>query len=371
MNYNTFRNYYFINSILKIDGIGIQKTIQLLSSFEDLNFIVNSNIESITTIQGITQSQASQILKINSSENFIKSEFDKFASFLYKNNTDLITFLDKEYPYLLKNIYTPPLYLYIKGAIAKADLSSVAIVGTRLPTAYGKIQAEYFSSALSKNNVTVISGMARGIDTIAHRHALQNGGRTIAVMGTGMDVIYPSENRNLFNNIIENGAVITEYDYETKPDSQNFPRRNRIISGLSLGTIIIETRINGGAMHTANYALEQNRDVFAVPGNISSKLSEGTNYLIKDNKAKLITNIDDVLGDLNIQKLETTSEEKNLPEFNLFEEKIYQIINDEPKQVDEISSLANINTSDCLANLFGLEMKGVIRQLPGMFFIRN
>lgn len=371
MNYNTFRNYYFINSILKIDGIGIQKTIQLLSSFEDLDFIAHSNIDSITTIQGITSSQASQILKINSNENFIKSEFDKFASFLEKNNTGLITYLDKDYPYLLKNIYTPPLYLFIKGEITKTDLSAVAIVGTRLPSAYGKIQAEYFASALSKNNVTVISGMARGVDTIAHRNALQNGGRTIAVMGTGMDVIYPSENRNIFNSIIENGAVITEYDFETKPDSQNFPRRNRIISGLSLGTIVIETRINGGAMHTANYAFEQNRDLFAVPGNINSKLSEGTNQLIKENRAKLITNIDDVLNDLNIPKLKTTSEEKNIPELNLFEEKIYQIINDEPKQVDEISSLANINTSDCLVHLFGLEMKGVIRQLPGMFFIRN
>ncbi|KUO58750.1 hypothetical protein APF79_06185 [bacterium BRH_c32] len=371
MNYKTFRNYYFINSILKIDGIGIQKTIQLLSSFEDLDFIANSNIESITTIQGISPTQASQLLKINSDENFIKSEFDKYASFLEKNNTGLITYLDKDYPYLLKNIYSPPLYLFIKGEITKTDLSAVAIVGTRLPSAYGKIQAEYFASALSKNNVTVISGMARGIDTIAHRNALQNGGRTIAVMGTGMDVIYPSENRNLFNSIIENGAVITEYDYETKPDAQNFPRRNRIISGLSLGTIVIETRINGGAMHTANYAIEQNRDVFAVPGNISSKLSEGTNQLIKENRAKLITNIDDVLYDLNIPKLKTTSDEKNIPELNFFEEKIYQILNDEPKQVDEISSLANINTSDCLVNLFGLEMKGVIRQLPGMFFIRN
>jgi len=371
LNYKTFRNYYFINSILKIDGIGIQKTIQLLSSFEDLDFIANSNIESITTIQGISPTQASQLLKINSDENFIKSEFDKYASFLEKNNTGLITYLDKDYPYLLKNIYSPPLYLFIKGEITKTDLSAVAIVGTRLPSAYGKIQAEYFASALSKNNVTVISGMARGIDTIAHRNALQNGGRTIAVMGTGMDVIYPSENRNLFNSIIENGAVITEYDYETKPDAQNFPRRNRIISGLSLGTIVIETRINGGAMHTANYAIEQNRDVFAVPGNISSKLSEGTNQLIKENRAKLITNIDDVLYDLNIPKLKTTSDEKNIPELNFFEEKIYQILNDEPKQVDEISSLANINTSDCLVNLFGLEMKGVIRQLPGMFFIRN
>jgi len=371
LNYNTFKNYYYISSILKLDGIGIQKTIQLLSSFEDLDFIANSNIESITTIESISPSQASQILKINYDDNFIKSEFDKFASFLNKNNTVLVTFLDKDYPYLLKNIYSPPLYLYIKGGITKTDLSSVAIVGTRLPTSYGKMQAEYFASSLAKNNVTIVSGMARGIDTIAHRNAIQNGGRTIAVMGTGMDVIYPSENKNLFDSIIENGAVITEYDFETKPDSQNFPRRNRIISGLSLGTIVVETRKNGGAMHTANYAFDQNREVFAVPGNISSKLSEGTNQLIKENRAKLITTIDDVLNELNIPKLKITSDEINIPELNLFEEKIYQVINDDPKQVDEISSLAQINTSDCLVNLLGLEMKSLIRQLPGMFFIRN
>lgn len=197
------------------------------------------------------------------------------------------------------------------------------MVGTRQPTNYGKIQAERLAADLSNQNITIISGLARGIDSISHSAVLKNNGRTIAIVGSGLDVIYPPENKKLFEAISEQGAVISEFKLGTKPDAQNFPRRNRIISGMSLGCIVVETRIEGGAMQTAAFALDQDREVFAVPGNLGVKQSEGTNYLIQKGEAKLIRSAEDVLIELELKLKPVLG--KNIPKqqigLSLFEEK--------------------------------------------------
>jgi DNA processing protein len=212
--------------------------------------------------------------------------------------------------------------------------------------------------------------MARGIDSISHRASLINNGRTIAVIGSGLDRIYPPENKKLFDEIAEKGLIISEYEPGTGPDAVNFPKRNRIISGLSLGCILIETGITGGGMQTAALALDQNREVFAVPGCIGIKQSEGTNLLIKKGEARLITNAEDVLLDLALKLKPVIG--KNIPrvhqDLNLFEQKIIDSLKNEPLQIDKISLITGISTSDCLVNLLSLEFKGAVKQLPGKVF---
>ena len=258
----------------------------------------------------------------------------------------------------------------MKGNISKEDNFSIAMVGTRIPTNYGKVQAEKIAEELAEQNITIVSGMARGIDSISHAAALKKSGRTIAIIGSGLDVIYPPENRKLFEQISEQGAIVSEFTLGTKPDAPNFPRRNRIISGLSLGCIIVETQIVGGAMQTARFALDQNREVFAVPGNVGVKQSEGTNFLIQRGEAQLIKSAEDVLLALELKLKPILG--KNIPkhqeELSLFEEKIINALNSEPLHIDKIASLANLSTSDSLVHLLSLEFKGLVKQLPGKMF---
>ncbi|OGU33595.1 MAG: DNA protecting protein DprA, partial [Ignavibacteria bacterium GWA2_35_9] len=262
------------------------------------------------------------------------------------------------------------LLIYTKGTFTRDDEYSIAIVGTRQPTNYGKIQTERIASELANQNITIVSGLARGIDSIAHKSALKVGKRTIAVTGSGLDVIYPPENAKLYDEIAEKGLIISEYELGAKPDAVNFPKRNRIISGLSLGCIIVETGITGGAMQTAAFALDQNREVFAVPGNLGVKQSEGTNVLIQRGEAKLIRNSEDVLLELELKLKPIIG--KNIPkpkiEMNLFEEKIISVLKNEPVQIDVIATSTNLSTSDCLVHLLSLEFKGLVKQLPGKMF---
>jgi DNA processing protein len=245
-------------------------------------------------------------------------------------------------------------------------------VGTRGPSNYGIIQCEKVVEDLARQNITIVSGLARGIDSIAHRTALKNGGRTIAIIGSGLDVIYPPENKKLFNEIAEKGDIISEYPLGTKPDAQNFPKRNRIISGLSLGCLVVETAITGGAMQTAAFALDQNREVFAIPGNLGVRQSEGTNMLIQKGEAKLVRNAEDILVELELKLKPVIG--KNIPkptvELNLFEEKILNSLDGEPLQIDNISSITQLSTSECLVHLLSLEFKGLVKQMPGKIFSR-
>ena len=356
--------------LLSIDGIGPGKFRNLLAKFRSTKNILSADYQSLMNVEGVSTNLAKRIReashKRDDSEKFTEKELKK----LEKLDGKLITIWDEEYPSILKKIYDPPILFYILGDFTESDQYSIAVVGTRQPTNYGKVQAEKISMDLAKQGITIVSGMARGIDSIAHNSALKTGGRTIAIIGSGLDVIYPAENKKLFEKISENGAIVSEFSLGTKPDAQNFPRRNRIISGLSLGVVVIETGIQGGAMQTAAFALDQNREVFALPGNIGVRQSEGTNLLIQKGEAELIISADDVINELEIRLKPVLG--KNIPkqqiDLTMFEEKIINVMNAEPLHIDKIASLANLSTSDCLVNLLSLEFKGLIKQLPGKMF---
>jgi DNA processing protein len=291
-----------------------------------------------------------------------------------KNQVQLLTFKDDTYPENLKSIYDPPPFLFIKGETGEDDKNAIAIVGCRAASPYGKQIAEKIGRELAKRGITIISGLAWGIDSIGHLAALKENGRTIAVFGSGLDVIYPSENRKLAERIIQNGAILSEFLLGTKPEKQNFPKRNRLISGLSLGVVIIEAGAQSGALLTAGHALEQNREVFAVPGNVGAKTSEGTNKLIKQG-AKLVTKVEDILEELKmittLQQKEKSKIEKDLSQLSEIEKDIYNLITVRPYHIDKIAQNTNVPTSQALSALLSLELKGFIKQLSGKMFART
>ena len=367
-----FEQLAYLRLLISIEGIGPQKIFSLLSHFESIEKIFEANQEKLITVEGISRTLASKIRIAKTDFEKVRIDLDKTLNSLDKMGGQLITYWDEDYPFLLKKIYFPPLIIFTLGKFIPDDDFSIAIVGTRQPTAYGKLQAEKFSYELAAKNIVIVSGLARGIDSVAHESALKANGRTIAVIGSGLDVVYPPENKKLFEQIKENGMIISEFELGTKPDAQNFPRRNRIISGLSLGTLIVETKFVGGAMQTAAYALDQNREVFAIPGNLNIKQSEGPNALILRSEAKLVTCPEDILVELGT-KLKSAESKKVLKptiELTLFEEKIFGVLDPEPKQIDEIAIATSMNTSECLVNLLTMEFKGVVKQLPGKMFVR-
>ncbi|MBL7157109.1 MAG: DNA-protecting protein DprA [Candidatus Omnitrophica bacterium] len=274
-----------------------------------------------------------------------------------------------EYPENLKNIFNPPRKLYVNGNILPQDKEAIAIVGTRRATYYGLEQCERLAYDLAIKGITVISGMARGIDTAAHRGALKGGARTIAVLGSGHNHIYPPENKKLYDKITENGAVISEFPPDTPPFKTNFPKRNRIISGMSKGVVVVEAPRRSGALITADFALEQGREVFAMPGNISSTRSNGTNRLIKEG-AKLVENFQDILDELSyvINIKDVTSDE--ISPMASYEKIIFEILSDKPKRIDEIYEKTDLPTGKVSEALLKLELKKLIRMLPGENFVR-
>ncbi len=271
----------------------------------------------------------------------------------------------------MKNIYSPPVLIFTKGNFLPQDRFSISIVGTRNPTNYGKIICEKLSEELAHFGLTIISGLAYGIDTIAHKSAVKNSKRTIAVLGSGVDIIYPKENISLAKEIEKNGVIVSEYFFETPANSFNFPKRNRIISGLSFGTILIESSIDGGGIITMKTALDQGKDTFAIPGSILENKSSGTNLLIKEGKAKLVQNVDDILNELNY-KLQPFLGNKNFSyeKINLSEREklILSAMPNEPIHIDEIASILQISVSEILVNFLNLEFKGVIKQFAGKMF---
>ncbi|MCX5680324.1 MAG: DNA-processing protein DprA [Candidatus Omnitrophica bacterium] len=292
---------------------------------------------------------------------------------------------DKEYPANLRNIYDPPKVLYVKGGFDERDSIAVAIVGSRRASPYGLEMAEKFGYELALRGVTVVSGMAIGVDSAAHRGALKAKGRTIAVMGSGHGNIYPSQNKKLYEKISGTGAVVTEYEESVEPLPYNFPRRNRIISGLSLGVVVVEAARNSGALITANFAAEQGRTVFAVPGKASSHTSAGTNELIKDG-AGLVQSVDDVIEELSIKEIKPLNDEicgktdgkiarmtKAYVYNSLTEDErmVYKALSDEPIYIDDIIGSSGIDIGRASKALLSLELKNLIREVPGKQFIRK
>jgi DNA processing protein len=273
---------------------------------------------------------------------------------------------------LLKQIYDPPPVLYVKGEKYMFNNSSLAVVGSRKSSTYGRNVAISFAKELASMEVNIVSGMARGIDSFAHKGAIDAGGPTTAVLGCGIDIVYPPENEKLMKKIFECGCVISSFPLASPPLSANFPARNRIISGLSLGTIVIEAAKKSGSLITADFALEQGREVFAVPGSIFSPYSRGTHKLIKQG-AKLVENIDDILDELFLERLNNKKEEYNtdLQNLSVIEKAVYELIDYEPTQIEQLISRAQRNSREVNAILTRLELKGYISALPGGYFVRN
>lgn len=279
---------------------------------------------------------------------------------------------DPGYFSLLKEIHSPPILIYAEGDPGK-EAKMLAVVGSRKSTLYGKEIALKLSAELASLGITVVSGMALGIDTWAHNGALDAGGRTIAVLGSGVDICYPKGNYKLKKKISEQGAVISEFPLGTTPVPQNFPRRNRIISGMTLGTIVVEAMERSGALITADFALEQGREVFAVPGNINSPYSRGCNRLIKQG-AKLVESIEDVLEELelliNRSGTEPKQQQMQIYDIGDEEEKVLSLVPYQPSHADEIIRQSELPASKLNGILLNLELKGLVRQLPGKYFIR-
>ncbi len=289
---------------------------------------------------------------------------------IVQSGVDALTWHDEGYPPRLKEIYDKPPVLYVKGSILPEDEHSVAVVGTRKTTAYGREAARQLTEDLAKAGVAIVSGLARGVDGIVHRAALDGGARTIAVLGSGVDVIYPAEHRSLAERIAANGAVVSEHPLGARPDAQNFPRRNRIISGMSLGTLVIEAPEGSGALLTARHALEQDREVFAVPGSILSPMSRGANNLIRDSGAKLVTCADDVLEELNLSSLDHQLELAAFFPEDEAQAAVLKFVTFDPIHIDEITRNSALAVSTVSGALTMMELRGVVRQVGGMNYVR-
>jgi DNA processing protein len=277
---------------------------------------------------------------------------------------------DPAYPPKLKEIYDLPPVLYVRGQLTPADEWAVAVVGTRRASVYGRQAAEEFAGSLARNQVTVVSGLARGIDSIAHRAALQAGGRTIAVLACGLDLVYPPEHVRLAQEIMERGALISDYPLGTQPRSEYFPRRNRIMSGISLGVLVVEGSVTSGALITARQALEQNREVFAVPGSIYSPGCRGTNKLIQDGEAKLVAGIQDILVELNLTMASYQMEMKELVPVDEAEAALLKYLSAQPTHIDEVRRSCGLPITAVSSALAMLELKGKVRQVGGMNYVR-
>lgn len=284
-------------------------------------------------------------------------------------NVSIIPYYSPQYPEWLISIDRFPPVLFIRGSILPEDELSIAVIGTRGATVYGKEIARKFAGEFALAGVTVVSGMARGIDTEAHRGALQNRGRTIAVLGCGADKCYPPENKTLMTGIISAGAVISEFDLGTPPLAHNFPRRNRIVSGLAKAVVAIEAKEKSGVMNTVKWALEQNKEVFAVPGNIFAKTSHGTNRLIKEG-ATPVTTPDEVLEYLGVKKIQGEPVDISIS-LDKAERVIWEALSHEPVFLDALAEKLDQPTSRILNVLLRLELKGCVKQLPGMSFVRK
>jgi DNA processing protein len=287
---------------------------------------------------------------------------------LAKAGAQAITWDDPAYPRLLREVPDPPPVLFVKGALDEADQWAVSIVGTRQATVYGREVTEMLAGELARRGITIVSGLARGIDAYAHQAALKADGRTIAVLGCGVDVIYPPEHRKLAQQIIEQGALVSDYPLGTPPDAANFPPRNRIISGLSLGVVIVEADEQSGALITAEFAADQGRDVFAVPGNIFNRTSRGTNRLIQKG-AHIVLDTQSILEELNLNLVAEQREVQTAAPDSDLERTILKSLSHEPTQVNELVRALDLPTAEVTAALALMELKGLVRQASGTSYV--
>ncbi len=345
-----------------VKGIGPVRLEKLLQYFGDIQAAWEARSYHLQAA-GLNDNLVKRISEIRN-----RVSLDELEQKLRIQGIQVLTWDDPAYPDRLRHIVQSPFVLYIKGQIIAEDAWAVAIVGTRRYSSYGRQVAENISHTLARNGITIISGLARGIDGIAHRAAIDAGGRTIAVLGSGLDILYPPEHRALAEEISKEGALISDYPLGTPPDGSNFPPRNRIISGLSKFVIVIEAGERSGALITANYAAEQGKEVFAVPGKISAPMSKGTNLLIKQGAHPLL-DPQDVLDLLNMTLVaEQRVIRKALPS-DPKEAVLYQAVGEEPLHVDEICSQVNLPIEEVTSTLALMELKGMVRKTFGMKYV--
>jgi DNA processing protein len=345
----------------QVKGIGAVRTRGLLDYFGTLEIAWQAPAEGLLAA-GLPQKVVENLLQARSQNNL-----EKAWETVQKSGVHVITWDEAAYPARLKQIDQPPPVLYIRGEITSADDLAVGIVGTRRVTSYGRQVTEEVASFLARNGITVVSGLARGVDGIAHDTALKAGGRTIAVLGCGVDRVYPPEHLRLAHQIVEQGALVSDYAMGTPPDGVNFPPRNRIISGLSMGVVVIEASEESGALITATFAAEQGREVFAVPGNITAPQSKGTNRLIRDGATPMLKP-EDILGVLNLDQVsEKQAARKALPSDEV-EASLMRVLAIEPLHVDEICVQTGLPIDKVSATLTIMELKGMVRNLGGMSY---
>ncbi len=369
-------------ALTHVDGVGSAGTRLLLDACGSPRDVFAATAERLKSIPGIGRKTASRIKEFKDWK-WVEQEIDKAE----KSNVAIMTCHDPGYPQRLLNIYDYPPLLYVRGEFKPEDVH-IAVVGSRAASTYGLYTTEKISRELALRGITVISGLARGIDSAAHRGALAGKGRTIAVLGCGADVVYPSENKRLYEEITDNGAIVTEFPFGTPPMAANFPARNRIISGISLGVVVVEATDKSGSLITARIALEQGREVFAVPGSIDARGSRGTNKLIKEG-AKLVECVDDiieeVLPQIDADALKSQCVKKKasggsfhnddaadatapLKESELA---VLKMLGDHPADVDALISTSGFKAGEIMSILMSLELGGYINQLPGKRIIRT
>jgi DNA processing protein len=365
-------------------GVGPRVTARLLEHFGSAEAIFDAPRRELALLR--LQADAIETIVNRELHERAESEIEKVR----KLGGDIIVLDDGVYPSLLRETYDPPVVLYVKGAWAEClDRPCVGIVGSRRCSTYGQNAALMLSRELAQRGVTIVSGLARGIDGAAHRGALEAGGRTVGVMGTGLDQVYPRDHRKLADDILKHkGALVTQFPLGTPPVSENFPYRNRVISGLSLGVVVVEAAENSGSLITARLAMEQNREVFAVPGNITSRNSFGTNYLIKGAGAKLVQQWQDIVNELPAEiaaellpppsnkskkKGELVDQLKlTPPDLTEHERAVFKLLStDTPLQIDALVESTKLSITQLTAALLTLEMRELIRALPGKCFVRR
>ncbi|MBI4725945.1 DNA-protecting protein DprA [candidate division TA06 bacterium] len=356
-----------------VPGVGPIRYRLLLNEFGSPRNAFALSQKELCRAEGVDEVTASAIIRSKNDNSFADSQLELAK----KHGASVITANDPEFPENLNNFSDAPTLLYVRGSFQPQDRKAVAIVGSRDPSPYGRNVAGNLALELGKAGLTIVSGMARGIDTSAHLGALAAPARTIAVLGCGVDIAYPFENVKLRDRIAAQGAVISEYPLGTEPLAGHFPSRNRIITGLSLGLVAVEARADSGVFSSVRWAADQGRDVFAVPGPVNSATSQGTNQLIKQG-AKLVSSARDILEELNLeQKISKKVQELKktptapAPKLDEAEENLYNTLTPEPLHIDSLADIANLKSPELIKALLSLELKGLVKQLPGKMFIRT
>jgi DNA processing protein len=345
-----------------VQGIGPTRVRRLLNHFGDLQQAWTAAPLDLAAA-GLDRRAIENTLEARS-----RLDLDAELESVMAKGITVLTWEDEEYPKLLSPIPASPPVIYVKGDLKPEDDWAVAVVGTRHATSYGREAAADLAAGLARNRITVVSGLARGIDGIAHRAALDSGGRTVAVLGCGMDTIYPPEHAPLARDISAHGALVSDYALGTKPEARNFPARNRIISGLSLGVLVVEGADDSGSMITADFALEQGREVFAVPGSIFAPHSQGTNRLIQQG-AHMVTGVQVILEELNLTQASQQMDVRSIIPDNPTEEALIRNLSAEPRHMDEIVRATGLPTADVSAALAMMELKGMVRQVASMTYV--